>query len=426
MKVTIVEGPFGVLAFDDQNRLIEKALFDKKPQSAAKAVMKIEGGKVTEEIKQLFKTLADRGCDIFVLENEGLADSVRRALNVNVEPSKSTMAGEAFRSNTEGYAIETGFAKNVEEFSRWMHDVTVEIAKLKVKGAVERRDLVVGQAILALDDLDRIINLIMSHVREWYGIHFPELDRHLDKHETYCRLVIELGNRENFTPENLTKKDLPVAKAESIAKAAEASMGADLVEPDLRQIQALCKSVLEQYDLRQGLEKYLDDTMGEVAPNIKHLVGSLLGARLIAIAGGLLNVAKLPASTIQVLGAEKALFRSLKTGTRPPKHGIIFQHTYIHDGKRWQRGKIARALAGKLAIAARTDAFGERDIGVQLKADLDKRVDEIREKYSEPPPVPEWKPKPERPREERRGREDRRHERHGRDNRKWRKRRRDS
>jgi len=93
----------------------------------------------------------------------------------------------------------------------------------------------------------------------------------------------------------------------------------------------------------------------------------------------------MPASTIQVLGAEKALFRSLKTGTRPPKHGIIFQHTYLHQAKRWQRGKIARALAGKLAIAARTDAFGGKYIGERLKEDLEKRVTEIHAKYSQPP-----------------------------------------
>ncbi len=101
-----------------------------------------------------------------------------------------------------------------------------------------------------------------------------------------------------------------------------------------------------------------------------------------------MNLAKLPASTIQVLGAEKALFRSLKTKARPPKHGIIFQHPLIHDGKRWQRGKIARALAGKLAIAARVDAFRGKYAGDELKADLDKRVNEIQERYEKPPPPP--------------------------------------
>jgi nucleolar protein 56 len=150
----------------------------------------------------------------------------------------------------------------------------------------------------------------------------------------------------------------------------------------------MCRKVLELYNVRQSLEKHVDIVMEEVAPNTKTIAGSLLGARLIAIAGGLVNLAKLPASTMQVLGAEKALFRALKTKARPPKHGIIFQHPLIHDAKRWQRGKIARALAGKLSIAARVDAFKGKYAGDELKADLDKRVEEIKERYDKAPPPP--------------------------------------
>jgi nucleolar protein 56 len=136
--------------------------------------------------------------------------------------------------------------------------------------------------------------------------------------------------------------------------------------------------------------------MEEEAPNTKAVAGTLLGARLIAIAGSLQNLAMRPASTIQVLGAEKALFRSLKTGARPPKHGLIFQHALLHDAKRWQRGKIARVLAGKLAIAARIDAFGGKYVGDALKADINKRLAEIRERYKEPPPLKEKPLRPER------------------------------
>jgi nucleolar protein 56 len=149
----------------------------------------------------------------------------------------------------------------------------------------------------------------------------------------------------------------------------------------------MSRKVLELYAVRQSLEKHVEIIMDEVAPNTKAIAGSLLGARLIAIAGGLLNLAKLPASTMQVLGAEKALFRSLKTKARPPKHGIIFQHPLIHDAKRWQRGKIARALAGKLSIAARVDAFNGNYAGDEIKADLEKRVEEIKERYDKAPPL---------------------------------------
>jgi nucleolar protein 56 len=309
----------------------------------------------------------------------------------------------------EKLAVETGFAKDVEEASLWTRNVSMEFARLRVKGAIEQKDLIVAQAIQTLDDLDRSVNLFMGRLREWYGVHFPELDRLVEKHETYARLVLNLGARENFSLDNLKKEDIPEGKAKAAAEVAESSMGADVSQADLSQIQALSKNVLDMYELRQNMESYLDKTMDEVAKNIKTLVGSLLGARLIAIAGSLRNLAIRPASTIQVLGAEKALFRSLKTGARPPKHGLIFQAALLHDAKRWQRGKIARALAGKLSIAARADAFGGRYIGDRLKADLDKRIEEIKTKYKEPPPIQE-KRMPER-REFRERRPDRREQR---------------
>jgi len=392
MKATIVESPFGILAFNEEDQIVEKALFPKEPQTAANILMKIEAGKMPGEVADLVNLLRKRGYDFFIFENVGLAKEVEQRLDVAVETSKPSKAGETMRSNLERFAVETGFARSSEELSQWTHSITMEITKMKVKGAVEKRDLVIAQAILTLDDLDKTINLLMSHVREWHGIHFPELDRVLDKHETYARLVVDLGSRDNFTVENLEKEDIPKDKVEQIARLARSSMGADLVETDLAQIKALCKNLNSLYQLRQAFENYMDASMEEVAPNVKSLVGSLLGARLIAIAGGLSNLARKPASTIQVLGAEKALFRSLKTGTRPPKHGIIFQHTLLHDAKRWQRGKIARALAGKLAIAARSDAYGGRYIGQDLKANLERRIKEIEEKYSEPPPIPERRP----------------------------------
>jgi nucleolar protein 56 len=396
MKVLIIQFPFGVLAFDEKNNVVEKSLFPKEPQAAAKAIVRIEAGRISEELSALVKRLQDAGYDAFFFENAGLAGEAQRSLNVKVVVSKPSEAGDVLRSRTDKLAVKTGFVKNAKELGLWMHNVSMEVAKLRVKGAVEKRDLIVAQAIQTLDDLDRSINLFIGRLREWYGIHFPELDRLIEKHETYARLVLNLGLRDNFKLEALEKEGIPEAKAEATAKVAETSMGADIAETDLSQIQALSKNVLDLYELRKGMESFLDETMGEVAPNTKALVGSLLGARLIAVAGSLQNLAVRPASTIQVLGAEKALFRSLKTGARPPKHGLIFQHTLLHDAKKWQRGKIARALAGKLAIAVRADAFGGRDLGDALKAGLEKRLKEIREKYKEPPPLLEKKPRFER------------------------------
>ena len=389
MKAVIIQFTFGIAAFDEQNNLVEKVLFPKKPQVAAKEIMKFETGKTSATIS-LIRLLQKTGCDIFAFENAKVAGEAKRNLNIKTEVSKPSEI-EQLRTRLGQIAVETGFVKDVKELSLWNRNVSMQLAKLKVKSAAEKRDLVLAQAIQTLDDLDRTVNLFMGRLREWYGVHFPELDRLVEKHETYARLIRNLGYKNNFTLEALEKEGLPKVKAGDIGTAAEVSMGANMAEQDLAEIQTLSKNVLELYELRKSMESYVDKTMEEVAPNTRTVAGALLGARLIAIAGSLQNLAMRPASTIQVLGAEKALFRSLKTGAKPPKHGLIFQHSLLHDAKRWQRGKIARALAGKIAIAARIDAFGGRYVGDALKADIDKRLEEIREKYKEPPP-PKEKP----------------------------------
>jgi nucleolar protein 56 len=344
VKATIVESIIGVFGFGEDNKLVEKVFFPKDPLETAERLRKIEEGTVIEEIAVLVDKLRAKGYTHFVFENSEMAKSAREKLNIEVTTEASSEAGKRLRENLEKFALDLEFVEKPEQLRVRVHNVSIELAKMKVKKTVERRDLLVAHAVQTVDDLDKSLNIFMSRLREWFGLHYPELDRLLDKHETYARLVVNLGTRGNFTAENLEKEGLPKAKSQAIAKVAVASMGADLGEEDLSHIQGMCRKVLELYGVRQSLEKYVDSVMEEVAPNTRTIGGSLLGARLLALAGGLLNLAKLPASTIQVLGAEKALFRSLKTKARPPKHGIIFQHPLIHDAKRWQRGKIARAL----------------------------------------------------------------------------------
>ena len=215
---------------------------------------------------------------------------------------------------------------------------------------------------------------------------FPEMDRIIEKHDTYARLVSKLGNRSNFTYENLITEGLPNEKAKEIAEAAAKSMGAQIEDSDLEVLKSFCDLMSELYKFRERSETYVEDVLKQVAPNMTTIVGAALSARLISIAGSLQNLAKMPASTLQVLGAEKALFRSLKTGARPPKHGVIFQHTAVHQSPRWQRGKIARALSGKLSIAARIDAFRGDFKGDKLRDEVTKKVEEIKERYKTAPP----------------------------------------
>jgi len=169
-------------------------------------------------------------------------------------------------------------------------------------------------------------------------------------------------------------------------------------------IQQLSNATLDLYRRREELEQYITKMMTEVAPNIQGLVGSLLGARLIGYAGGLERMAKLPSSTIQVLGAEKALFRSLRTNALPPKHGIIFQFPEIHQNPRWLRGKIARALAGKITIAARVDAFKGQYIADKLRARLLHSISEIKQRFPKPPKRKTKRITPKKKRKQRRSR----------------------
>ena len=153
----------------------------------------------------------------------------------------------------------------------------MELAKLRIKGATQKRDLIVAQGIQTLDSLDQTVNLFMGRLREWYGIHFPELDRLIEKHETYARLVMNLGGREGFTVEALESENIPKERTQLVAKAADQSMGADIVESDLAQVQLLAKDVLAFYELRKSMEDYVDRTMEELAPNIRAVAGALLG-----------------------------------------------------------------------------------------------------------------------------------------------------
>lgn len=387
LKVAVIPSVIGILGLNEEGEIVDKEIFVRDSTIIAEKLFTLEQGKPIPEIKNLVERLKKQNYSIFIVENPDLADAIKKDLDVNVETKVLVDLSEKLRERMGDIGVEFGFIKEPAEIRRWIRDVTIELSKMRIRRATEKRDLLVVQAAQALDDLDQTLNLFMSRLREWYGIHFPELSRLVDKHETYARLVYSIGRKENFSIERLEKEGFPRNRAMQIVESARASMGADLQDMDIEQIRKFTVNILQLYEFRSNLENYVDVLMEEVAPNIRALAGSSLGARLISLAGGLENLAKLPASTVQVLGAEKALFRSLRTGAKPPKHGVIFQHSLIYRAKRWLRGKIARALAGKLSIAARTDAFTGNYIGDKLREELQKRVKEIEEKYPEPPKV---------------------------------------
>ena len=196
-----------------------------------------------------------------------------------------------------------------------------------------------------------------SRLREWYGLHFPELDNIIDSINGYAQIVVA-GKRENITDDVFVNAGFPDSKVQMLSLVKEKSRGGDITEKNLQIVQNLAKNILELFDLRNELEKQVDEQISDIAPNLSAVLGTTVGARILAKAGSLQKMATMPASTIQVLGAEKALFRALKTGSNPPKHGLLFQHAVVHAAPRWQRGKIARAIAAKAAIASRVDVHG--------------------------------------------------------------------
>jgi len=385
MRAYLVENIYGIFALDEDGNIIDKELFPSDPNQVAEKLLKLESGELVEELRKLCTRLKDKGYNMVIVEDEGLGRNIVKETGLEAQFKLPSKGGRTLRGRIFQIGPELGLFKDVEEYITQAQRIALIMTRMKVRAAAEKRDLFIAQAITAIDEIDRTLNLFASRLREWYSLHFPELDDMVRDHKDYSRLIYELGFRSNFTRDKLAKLGMPSKMIDRIERAAKESMGADLTDFDLKPIMGIARIALDLFTLRSELRDYIDEAMKEVAPNIRELVGPLLGARLIALAGGLNKLATLPASTIQVLGAEKALFRALRTGSKPPKHGVIFQYPAVHRSPRWQRGKIARALAGKLAIAARVDAFSGEFIARELKEQLERRIEEIKKLYAKPP-----------------------------------------
>ncbi|MDW7970897.1 MAG: C/D box methylation guide ribonucleoprotein complex aNOP56 subunit [Nitrososphaerota archaeon] len=381
MKCYIVDSFLGFIAYDENLKIVAARNFKDKDEAISQ-LLELERTGICPLLEDLVKELLNLGYDTIILENEKESMSLKSKFNIQFSTISPSAAGRAFRidpiNEWQKIGLEDSFTEMMQK------EVAESFTKVKIRLAFEKRDKLVAQAVTALDEIEKITNIVVSRVREWYGLHFPELGDFIDDHRLYLRVVSEFGERNNYEFEKLEEVVRNEGKSKAIIDLLDKSIGAEVREKDMEKIKELARICLSLYSYRESLEKYIDEVMKEVAPNIREIVGSILGARLIALSGGLESLAKKPASTIQVLGAEKALFRALKTGTRPPKHGIIFQSPYVHSAPKWQRGKIARALAGKLSIAARVDAFGGTFISSKIKRELEERIAEIKKKYARP------------------------------------------
>ena len=349
---------WGALLLDEGNEVVEKIDFPRGPEALSEVFFQLDQG----NIPPLLEPLASR--DVGLCDNATLAEAIGCSL----------MGLDARQDALNSISEDIGAIFDVEKdgSNEAKRRTAIALTRKQLKVAASSKDLSISQAISAIDELDQTINLFTERLVEWYGIHFPELERLVKDNASYCEMISKYGFREDFEDERILEE-------------AKSSMGAQVSHQDMEEMRKLASSAVSIVKIRDEYSNYIEENVSIIAPNMTALVGPLITARLMALAGGLRNLAQKPASTIQMLGAEKALFRHLKTGAKPPKHGIIFQYPEVHNTKPWHRGKIARTLAAELAIAARVDFMSGGMVAEALSEKIQKRIEEVKEKYPYPP-----------------------------------------
>ncbi|GAA5840149.1 hypothetical protein JCM9279_002292 [Rhodotorula babjevae] len=322
--------------------------------------------------------LAKKAGVVLGVEERGLASSIKATLAIECDASDRTLEvlrGIRLHQEKLLAGLEQGDTK------RSQLGLGHAYSRAKVKFNVNRSDNMIIQAIALLDQLDKDVNTFAMRVREWYGWHFPELVRVVPDNYQYAKVCRLLGDKAQLDDDILE----PLAElldnndtlARNILDASRASMGTDISEVDHLNIKNFATRVIHLYDYRKSLQAYLSDKMGVVAPNLAALIGDTVGARLISHAGSLTNLSKYPASTVQILGAEKALFRALKTKGNTPKYGLIYHSTFIGRAGAKNKGRISRFLANKCSIASRIDCFADQPttkFGQVLRDQVEERL----------------------------------------------------
>jgi nucleolar protein 56 len=315
------------------------------------ATFLFEDGKVVsskpfpKDVKEITKRLHAVGNNEVLSEEKQIIEGISNFLVL--DPRLEKLGGDLIEEEMPDVnSADFGFSNDL------LREAMLNMAKDKINEEVSG-DESISQAVCTLDDLIQSANLLSERLHEWYGLHYPQ-QRRIMKEEDFVTLVLE--------------KNIKSQKKED----------------DLKPVLNLATTLNDIYEQKSNLEEFIKEKMEKNAKNISILVGPIIGARLIAKAGSLDRLAKLPSGTIQVLGAEKALFRHLKDGSNPPKHGFLFQHPLVHRAPYWQRGKIARTFASKIAIAAKMDVHSDKMIGEDLKNEFLERIEEIKNKYPKP------------------------------------------
>ncbi len=247
----------------------------------------------------------------------------------------------------------------------------LNLAKESVTSAYSSGEHAIAQAIVSYNELDKMRNLVHEKLEEWYGIHFPEL--RLSNQLTYAKFVAEFGlDKKAASKERLA--EILGTGSDTVMRQIEASMGQEPSPEEYDAMKDLAELELDISNRMERLDKYIEKSTKALMPNITYLIDYKIAAELLAKAGSLAKLSIMPAGTIQLLGAEKALFKHLKFGSRPPKYGVLFKLPQINTAGRFERGRLARIYATKLSIAARADGISKNFIADKLKEQLDKAI----------------------------------------------------
>jgi len=384
MRCYIIDTLIGVYATDDGGNFLNYIDFLDDIEKSVSFYISLNNDSLSEEYSAFINELSSSGFDDFVFDNKKLKELTKQKLGYNTSFDKLSLEFKNFRFNLSEQLNKIGITKTREEILYFFKKVEEQLVKEQVSQFGSKGDVEVVQIIETLEILKKSISLFSNRMREWYGLHFPELtDKLIEENILIAKLITILGKRDNFTYEKIDQEfSFKESRIDILQKLASRSMGADI---ELSIIKKYANEILSLDDFRKELEEYLDTLMDQVAPNLFALVGGLIGAKLIAKAGSLKKLAFMPASRVQLLGAEKALYRFLKTGEKRPKHGLIFQWNQIRGSKPWNRGKISRLISGKIGISAKVDFFEGEFVADVLSKEINEKILEIEKKYPKPP-----------------------------------------
>ncbi|KAJ3193843.1 Nucleolar protein 58 [Entophlyctis luteolus] len=342
------------------------------------AVTALVEGKLSKSLKKfLSEELSELDLkDKLAVGDSKLATSIAKKLQINVVSDPATQ--ELMRGiRSQLSTLISGLPES--DMTAMILGLSHSLSRYKLKFSPDKVDTMIIQAIHLLDDLDKELNTYAMRVKEWYGWHFPEMTKIVVDNLAYAKVVRTMGMRENASTVDLSVV-LPEELEKEVKDAAEISMGTEISNEDMENINHLADQIISITEYRAQLYDYLKNRMAAIAPNLTCLVGELVGARLIAHAGSLLSLAKQPASTIQILGAEKALFRALKSKHDTPKYGLIYHASLVGQAGPKLKGKVARTVATKCALSIRVDALGETEgptVGLTMRAKMEDRLRQL-------------------------------------------------